>query len=63
MVLVNNGGGGIFSFLPIAEQVAEDVFTPLWATPQLVDLQGEAEGERAWALCVCVHSADRGDHR
>lgn len=41
VVLVNNGGGGIFSFLPIAEALPEDVFTPLWATPQHVDLEGE----------------------
>lgn len=41
VVLVNNGGGGIFSFLPIAEHLPDDVFTPLWATPQHVDLAGE----------------------
>ena len=40
VVLVNNGGGGIFSFLPIADALPEDVFTPLWATPQQVDLEG-----------------------
>ena len=32
-------GGGIFSFLPIAASVPEDEFTPLWATPQNVDLE------------------------
>ena len=40
VVLVNNGGGGIFSFLPAAEQIPEDAFTELWATPQHVDLMG-----------------------
>ncbi len=40
VVLVNNGGGGIFSFLPIADSLAPEVFTPLWATPQNVDLAG-----------------------
>ena len=40
VVLVNNGGGGIFSFLPVADHVPEEVFTPLWATPQNVDLAG-----------------------
>lgn len=40
VVLVNNGGGGIFSFLPIADALPEEVFTPLWATPQQVDLEG-----------------------
>lgn len=43
VVLVNNGGGGIFSFLPIADAMPEDVFTPLWATPQHVDLAGVCE--------------------
>lgn len=37
---MNNGGGGIFSFLPAAEQVPEETFTELWATPQHVDLMG-----------------------
>jgi len=41
VVLINNGGGGIFSFLPIADAVPDDVFTPLWTTPQHVDLAGE----------------------
>ena len=40
VVLVNNGGGGIFSFLPAAEQIPADAFTELWATPQHVDLMG-----------------------
>ena len=40
VVLVNNGGGGIFSFLPIADSLAPEIFTPLWATPQNVDLAG-----------------------
>ncbi len=44
VVLVNNGGGGIFSFLPIEEALPRDVFVPLWATPQNVDLGG---------LCRC----------
>ena len=34
MVLVNNGGGGIFRFLPIANSgIAEEDFTHLWETP------------------------------
>ncbi|MEW5311202.1 MAG: hypothetical protein WDW38_002937 [Sanguina aurantia] len=40
VVLINNGGGGIFSFLPIAGALSQDTFTPLWATPQNVDLEG-----------------------
>lgn len=34
VVLVNNEGGGIFHFLPIAQE--EDVFEPYFATPQKV---------------------------
>ncbi len=51
VVLVNNSGGGIFSFLPIANEVQLDQFNPLWATPQNVDLEGEWEGA---GVCVCV---------
>ena len=48
VVLINNSGGGIFSFLPIANDVDEDVFTQLWSTPQNVDLAGD---------CLCsVHN-------
>ena len=41
VVLINNSGGGIFSFLPIANDMDEDVFTQLWSTPQNVDLVGK----------------------
>ena len=41
VVLVNNKGGGIFSFLPIAGEVTQEQFSALWATPQNVDLEGE----------------------
>ncbi len=37
VVLVNNNGGGIFSFLPIARAVAAEQFEPLWGTPQNAD--------------------------
>ena len=40
IVLINNSGGGIFSFLPIADAVPKDMFEPLWSTPQNVDLAG-----------------------
>jgi hypothetical protein len=50
VVLVNNAGGGIFSFLPIAEALPEEVFTPLWATPQHVDLEGACRA----VLCHAV---------
>lgn len=39
-VLINNSGGGIFHFLPIAEQ--QDVFEPYFATPQTVDFSAGA---------------------
>eukprot|EP00967_Tisochrysis_lutea_P062983 scaffold81088_cov23-Tisochrysis_lutea.AAC.1 len=45
VVLVNNGGGGIFSFLPIANAMPEQQFTQLWATPQNVDLEGVRVGQ------------------
>lgn len=44
VVLINNAGGGIFSFLPIASDVQEDVFTQLWSAPQNVDLAGALAG-------------------
>jgi 2-succinyl-5-enolpyruvyl-6-hydroxy-3-cyclohexene-1-carboxylate synthase len=36
IVLINNGGGGIFEFLPVAHQ--SDEFERMWATPQEVDV-------------------------
>jgi 2-succinyl-5-enolpyruvyl-6-hydroxy-3-cyclohexene-1-carboxylate synthase len=41
-VLINNNGGGIFHFLPIAEH--EDVFEPYFATPQPVHFDRVAAG-------------------
>jgi len=41
-VLINNNGGGIFHFLPIAEH--EDVFEPYFATPQPVHFDRLAAG-------------------
>lgn len=54
VVLVNNGGGGIFSFLPIADSLPEDIFTPLWATPQHVDLEGACLSVSP--SCCCSYS-------
>ncbi|MEX0323037.1 MAG: 2-succinyl-5-enolpyruvyl-6-hydroxy-3-cyclohexene-1-carboxylic-acid synthase [Puniceicoccaceae bacterium] len=36
IVVVNNNGGGIFEFLPVAHQ--SDEFERMWATPQEVDI-------------------------
>jgi isochorismate synthase/2-succinyl-5-enolpyruvyl-6-hydroxy-3-cyclohexene-1-carboxylate synthase/2-succinyl-6-hydroxy-2,4-cyclohexadiene-1-carboxylate synthase/O-succinylbenzoate synthase len=41
VVLINNKGGGIFSFLPVADAVGRAAFERLWGTPQNVDLEGE----------------------
>eukprot|EP00879_Flechtneria_rotunda_P018694 GHRR01019617.1.p1 GENE.GHRR01019617.1~~GHRR01019617.1.p1 ORF type:complete len:764 (+),score=300.89 GHRR01019617.1:1443-3734(+) len=41
VVLINNKGGGIFSFLPVADSVGREAFERLWGTPQNVDLEGE----------------------
>lgn len=40
VVLINNRGGGIFSFLPVADAVGRAAFERLWGTPQNVDLEG-----------------------
>ncbi|GAX76586.1 hypothetical protein CEUSTIGMA_g4032.t1 [Chlamydomonas eustigma] len=40
VVLINNKGGAIFSFLPISGEVGTEQFSSLWATPQNVDLEG-----------------------
>lgn len=55
IVLVNNGGGGIFSFLPVADAVPEDAFTPLWATPQNVDLAGTPQCLLTQSILLDAH--------
>ena len=43
VVVVNNDGGGIFSFLPIAQaEGAKSHYEPLWGTPHGVDLSHAA---------------------
>lgn len=44
VVLVNNQGGGIFHFLPIAEEA--DVFEPYFATPQTVEFRHASDAFR-----------------
>ncbi|MGH9120820.1 MAG: thiamine pyrophosphate-dependent enzyme [Acidimicrobiales bacterium] len=51
VVVVDNQGGGIFSFLPQASQVDPEVFERLWATPQRVDVAAVA---RAFGAQVSV---------
>ena len=43
-VVLDNGGGGIFSFLPQAGDLAPDTFERLFATPPTSDLASVAEG-------------------
>ncbi len=40
IVLINNAGGGIFSFLPIAAH--SDIFEQFWGTPHTADFQAAA---------------------
>src|SRR5207249_1945798 len=42
VVVVDNGGGGIFSFLPQAQVLPIDRFEQLFGTPHDVDLEGLA---------------------
>jgi 2-succinyl-5-enolpyruvyl-6-hydroxy-3-cyclohexene-1-carboxylate synthase len=42
VVVVNNDGGGIFSFLPQAEQLDEDLFETLFGTPTGLDIGAAA---------------------
>jgi len=42
-VVIDNGGGGIFDFLPQAEQVEADRFERLFTTPSALDLERVAD--------------------
>ena len=42
VVVINNNGGGIFSFLPQAEQLDESVFEALFGTPIDLDVGAAA---------------------
>jgi 2-succinyl-5-enolpyruvyl-6-hydroxy-3-cyclohexene-1-carboxylate synthase len=76
VVVVNNDGGGIFSFLPQAESVAPDRFEALFGTPHGTDLvalcQAHGLAVRPWPLdgvfepergvSVWVATTDRADN-
>jgi 2-succinyl-5-enolpyruvyl-6-hydroxy-3-cyclohexene-1-carboxylate synthase len=57
LVVVDNGGGGIFSFLPQAEELEEGHFERLFGTPQKVDV---AELARA-AGCETIEVGARDE--
>ncbi|MDA8076277.1 MAG: hypothetical protein M0Z40_13790, partial [Actinomycetota bacterium] len=44
VVVVDNGGGGIFSFLSQADGVAPEMFDRLFTTPQMLDIGQVASG-------------------
>jgi len=52
VVIVNNDGGGIFSFLPQAGVVQPDVFEQLYGTPHGVDLVSLARSHGVTAVTV-----------
>jgi len=72
IVVPNNDGGGIFSFLPVAEAVPEPVFEQFFGTPHGTDLSAVVKGVGAAhhraadatalgeALAVCRHSGGIG---
>ena len=43
IVVIDNGGGGIFDFLPQAEQIESERFERLFTTPSRLDLERAAE--------------------
>jgi 2-succinyl-5-enolpyruvyl-6-hydroxy-3-cyclohexene-1-carboxylate synthase len=59
VVVVDNGGGGIFSFLPQAQSLGAERFEQLFGTPHGLDLDAVAKG---FGVPVTVHRTDRADN-
>ena len=57
LVVIDNGGGGIFSFLPQASELDEALFEKLFGTPQRIDV---ADLARA-AGCDTIEVTSRSD--
>ena len=56
LVVVDNDGGGIFSFLPQASALAEDRFERFWGTPHRLDLA--AVGASYGVAVLAAEAAD-----
>jgi len=59
VVVADNGGGGIFSFLPPAARLGSGVFERLFGTPQAVDVAAVAAGF-GWHVEMLDGDADPG---
>lgn len=59
-VVVDNGGGGIFSFLPQAQSLPPETFEQLFGTPHALNIEAIARG--FGAPNVRVLSSDRSDN-
>lgn len=56
IVVINNDGGGIFSFLPQAEELDPQRFERLFGTPHGVDLRALAEAHGIGVTTVATHA-------
>ncbi len=56
LVVIDNGGGGIFSFLPQAGELDEALFERLFGTPQRIDVADLARAAGCDTIEVCAAS-------
>lgn len=61
LVVLDNGGGGIFSFLPIADVLPGETFNRLFRTPHRTDIRAlaEAAGARVHTDVEAIQNATR----